>query len=71
MKKKNSPEKKPAKSDVKPFRSEKGEKIDLKSLAWDERTWKIVGAVFLLIAFIERKLCYFLNDHPAFRLLFS
>ncbi|HEY6063150.1 MAG TPA: DNA translocase FtsK 4TM domain-containing protein, partial [Chitinophagaceae bacterium] len=49
-KRKNSPEKKPAKSDVKPFRSEKGEKVDLKSLARDERTWKIVGAVFLLIA---------------------
>ena len=49
-KKKNSPEKKPAKSDVIPFRAEKGEKIDLKSLARDERTWKIIGAFFLLIA---------------------
>ncbi len=49
-KRKNSPEKKPAKSDLKPFRAEKGEKVDLKSLARDERTWKIVGAVFLLIA---------------------
>ncbi len=49
-KRKNNPEKKPAKSDVKPFRAEKGEKVDLKSLARDERTWKIIGAVFLLIA---------------------
>src|SRR5664279_732523 len=49
-KKKNSPEKKPAKSDLKPFRAEKEEKVDLKSLARDERTWKIIGAVFLLIA---------------------
>ncbi len=49
-KSKNSPEKKPAKSDVKAFRAEKEEKIDWKALARDERTWKIVGAVFLLIA---------------------
>ncbi len=47
---KNSPEKKPAKSDVKAFKSEKEEKIDWKALARDERTWKIVGAIFLLIA---------------------
>ncbi len=44
------PEKKPAPSDVKPFQKEKEEKIDLKAIANDERTWKIVGAVFLLIA---------------------
>ncbi len=49
-KSKNSPEKKPAKSDVKAFKSEKEEKIDWKALARDERTWKIVGAIFLLIA---------------------
>lgn len=49
-KSKNSPEKKPAKSDVKAFRAEKEEKIDWKALARDERTWKIVGAVFLVIA---------------------
>ena len=47
---KNSPEKKPAKSDIKAFKSEKEEKIDWKALARDERTWKIVGAIFLLIA---------------------
>lgn len=47
---KDSPEKKPAKSDVAPFRAEKEEKIDLKALARDERTWKIVGTFFLLIA---------------------
>ncbi len=47
---KNSPEKKPAKSDVKPFRPEKEESIDLKALAKDERTWKIIGTVSLLVA---------------------
>ena len=49
-KSKNSPEKKPAKSDMKAFRAEKEETIDWKYLARDERTWKIVGAVFLVIA---------------------
>src|SRR5258705_1025196 len=49
-KKKNSPEKKPAKSDQKAFREQREEKIDLKTLARDERTWKIVGAIFLLIS---------------------
>ena len=47
---KNSPEKKPAKSDLKAFKAEKEEKIDWKALARDERTWKIVGAIFLLVA---------------------
>jgi len=32
------------------LRPEKEEKIDLKKLAGDERTWKITGAVFILIA---------------------
>lgn len=50
QKKKNSPEKKPDGSDVKLFRAEKEESIDLKTLARDERTWKIIGSVFLLIA---------------------
>jgi S-DNA-T family DNA segregation ATPase FtsK/SpoIIIE len=45
-----SPEKKPAASDITPFRAEKEEKIDLKAIARDERTWKIVGAFFLLIS---------------------
>ena len=36
------------KSDLKP---EKEEKINLKELASDERTWKIIGAVFLFFAF--------------------
>ena len=49
-KSKNGPDKKPAKSDVKAFQAEKEEKIDWKALARDERTWKIVGAVFLVIA---------------------
>jgi len=39
--------KKPAATDLKP---EKEEKIDLKKLAKDERTWKITGAVCILIA---------------------
>ncbi len=47
---KNGPEKKPAKSDLKAFKAEKVERIDWKGLARDERTWKIVGALFLLIA---------------------
>jgi S-DNA-T family DNA segregation ATPase FtsK/SpoIIIE len=45
-----SPEKKPAVSDITPFRAEKEEKIDLKAIARDERTWKIIGAVFLLLS---------------------
>ncbi len=49
-KKKNSPAKKPARSNVKAFKAEKEEKIDWQAIARDERTWKIVGAVFLLIA---------------------
>lgn len=57
--KKNSPEKKPAQSGQKSFPTEKEEKIDLRALAKDERTWKIVGAflilisLFLLISFIS------------------
>src|SRR5690242_6284761 len=50
LKKKKSPAKKPAKSKSKAFKAEKDEKIDWKALARDERTWKIVGAVFLLFA---------------------
>ncbi len=45
-----NPAKKTATSDVKPFKAEKEETIDFKAIAKDERTWKIVGAVFLLIA---------------------
>ena len=40
----------PKKADAKSFRQEKEENIDWKNLARDERTWKITGAVFLLIA---------------------
>lgn len=47
---KKNPEKKTNKSDTKGFRPEKEEKIDLKMIARDERTWKIIGAFFLLIA---------------------
>ena len=41
---------KPKKTDTKGFRQEKVENITLKALARDERTWKIAGAVSLLIA---------------------
>src|SRR6185295_647280 len=41
---------KPKKTNTRGFRQEKVETIDLKSLARDERTWKIVGAISLLIA---------------------
>ncbi len=37
-------------TDFKPFKSEKEEKVDLKQLARDERTWKIIGTVFLLVS---------------------
>ena len=40
----------PKKADSKAFKQEKEEKIDWKAVARDERTWKITGAVFLLIA---------------------
>lgn len=40
----------PKKADAKSFKPEKEEKVNLKELARDERTWKITGAVFLLIA---------------------
>ena len=46
--KKNTPEKpKKTASDLRP---EKEEKINLRKLARDERTWKITGAIFILIA---------------------
>ncbi len=44
------PKAEPRKADTKSFKPEKEEKIDLKQLARDERTWKITGAVFLLIS---------------------
>ena len=47
---KKIPAKKPVKSDVNTFKAEKEEQIDWKAIARDERTWKIVGALFLLIA---------------------
>lgn len=49
-KKKASPSKKPVKSNPKAFKAEKEESIDWKALARDERTLKIVGVLFLLIA---------------------
>ena len=53
-KQKKTPAKKvkadPKKADAKPFKPDTEEKIDWKELARDERTWKITGAVFLLIA---------------------
>lgn len=47
---KKSPEKKPAKSEAKAFKAEKEESIDWKALARDERTWKIIGAISLLLS---------------------
>jgi len=51
---KNSARKKakadPRKADPKAFKQEKEENIDWKKLARDERTWKITGTLFLLIA---------------------
>jgi S-DNA-T family DNA segregation ATPase FtsK/SpoIIIE len=50
---------KPKKTDSKAWKPEKEEKIRLRELARDERTWKIIGAVsllaslFLLIAFVS------------------
>ena len=49
-KSKKTPAKKPAKSSSRSFKAEKEEKINWKALARDERTGKIIGAVFLLIA---------------------
>ncbi len=40
----------PASPELKEFRKEKEEAVDWKAIARDERTWKIVGAVFLLIS---------------------
>ncbi len=45
-----SPAKKPARSASKALKAEKEEKIDLKALARDERTWKIIGAFSLLVS---------------------
>ncbi|MDP9229532.1 MAG: DNA translocase FtsK, partial [Bacteroidota bacterium] len=47
---KKSPADKPTKNDRGSFKSEKEEKVDLKKLARDERTWKIAGTIFLLIS---------------------
>jgi DNA segregation ATPase FtsK/SpoIIIE, S-DNA-T family len=50
-----APEPKPAKRETKKdapakFKKDKEEKVDLKKLARDERTWKIIGTVSLLIS---------------------
>lgn len=37
-------------ADLKPFKAEKEESLDLKALAKDERTWKILGAVSVLVS---------------------
>lgn len=47
---KKNPGKKPAKSNGKPLRTEKDVSIDLKAIARDERTWKIIGTVFILFS---------------------
>ena len=46
----NSPKNKPGKTNPAPLKQEKEASIDLRSLARDERTWKIIGAVSLLIS---------------------
>lgn len=46
----DSPKNKPGKSNPAPLRQEKEERIDWRALARDERTWKITGAVSLLIS---------------------
>ncbi len=49
-KKKESPAKKPAKTSAKAFQAEPEEKIDLRALAKDERTHKMLGAVSILLS---------------------
>ena len=49
-KKKENPAKKPARSSAKAFQAEPEEKIDLRALAKDERTHKMLGAVSLLLS---------------------
>jgi len=49
LKKKNNPAKKTS-TRSKAFAAEKEETIDWKQLARDERTWKIIGTVFILFA---------------------
>src|SRR6188474_1650343 len=46
-----NPVEKPGKTKSQKLKPEKEEKINLKELASDERTWKIVGFVFLFFAF--------------------
>ena len=41
---------KPKKGDVTGWKAEKEEKINMRQLARDERTWKITGAVSLLVS---------------------
>src|SRR3979490_47197 len=41
---------KPARSNPDKLKPDKEEKVHLKKLARDERTWKIIGSVFLLIS---------------------
>lgn len=49
-KKKTSPEKKTRKAAPNSLKADKMEKTDWKAIARDERTWKIVGVIFLLIS---------------------
>ena len=46
-----NPVDKPGKTKSGKLRPEKEEKINLKDLARDERTWKIIGFIFLFISF--------------------
>ena len=46
----DTPKNKPGKTNPSPLKQEKEESIDWRQLVRDERTWKITGAVFLLIS---------------------
>src|SRR5437773_11569148 len=48
----DNPKSKPKKSDTRGLRADNQEKIDLKSLARDERTWKIIGTISLFFSLI-------------------
>ena len=48
----DNPKSKPKKSDTKGLKADNQEKIDLKSLARDERTWKIIGTISLFFSLI-------------------
>ncbi|MFI5133193.1 MAG: DNA translocase FtsK 4TM domain-containing protein [Chitinophagales bacterium] len=74
---KKSPKKKPKKNYPGTLKADKYEKVSLKSLLHDERTWKIVGAVslviavFLFVAFISYFFTWKEDQKEVFRAGFS